>query len=337
MRFSTFYFVLFILTTASCGKEPGEQGKNNDKTAAELEIPNLEEISGPQLARSYCSSCHLFPEPDLLDKNTWRIYILPRMGHFFGIYTTSTSRDSLIEGGRAGLFVERRNIFPVTPIIDTAVYHKIIKYYLEEAPENLPLSPSKHIRTGLKHFNVKMPPNKSKNPMTCFVKISDQNRIYISDVGSSTLSVLGNNLEVVESVRTREGTVWIHEDEATSYALVVGTFNPTDMNIGYLMQIPPTLEDQAKILIQNLHRPVHMDKGDLDEDGLDDMLICEYGRNIGSLSWWKQDRSGNYQKMMLRNKPGATKVYIRDINNNGKMDIIALFGQGDEGIFIYHN
>ena len=39
----------------------------------------------------------------------------------------------------------------------------------------------------------------------------------------------------------------------------------------------------------------------------------------------------------MRNKPGAEKAYINDLNKDGKEDIIALFGQGDEGIFIYYN
>src|SRR4051812_24281300 len=31
------------------------------------------------LAQKYCASCHVFPEPDLLDKKTWREQTLRRM------------------------------------------------------------------------------------------------------------------------------------------------------------------------------------------------------------------------------------------------------------------
>ena len=40
---------------------------------------------------------------------------------------------------------------------------------------------------------------------------------------------------------------------------------------------------------------------------------------------------------MLWDKPGATKAYIEDMNNDGKQDIVALFAQADEGIDIYYN
>ncbi|HRP33809.1 MAG TPA: hypothetical protein PKV73_18055, partial [Agriterribacter sp.] len=33
----------------------------------------------------YCSSCHLFPEPSLLDKKTWVNNVLPNMGWRLGI------------------------------------------------------------------------------------------------------------------------------------------------------------------------------------------------------------------------------------------------------------
>ena len=37
------------------------------------------------LAKLRCSSCHMFPEPSLLDKKTWREGIMPAMAEHFGI------------------------------------------------------------------------------------------------------------------------------------------------------------------------------------------------------------------------------------------------------------
>lgn len=331
------YFISLLLASCTSGTKEGEQ-KTPAKTAFDDEMPiNESDLSGAQLANYYCISCHLFPKPELLDKKTWEDFILNRMGHFYGIYEAENIREGIIEGGRAGQFVEQANLFPPQPTLDTAIFNKIKAYYLEEAPDKLPLPEKKPIKIGLKSFDVVTPSYRSNNPMTSLVKIAAPNKIYVSDVGTSSLSILDGQFKVQRNAPTREGVSWIYEENNVSLALVMGTFNPTDMNIGYLMTLPQNRGGDARILISELKRPVHMDWGDLDGDGNSEVVICEYGKHTGSLSWWKQDNTGTFRRKILRNKPGATKAYIRDLNNNGKMDIIALFGQGEEGIFIYHN
>ena len=40
---------------------------------------------GKQLALKYCQNCHIFPEPELLDKKMWLNSVLPNMGLRLGI------------------------------------------------------------------------------------------------------------------------------------------------------------------------------------------------------------------------------------------------------------
>src|SRR3981081_1680618 len=44
---------------------------------------------GEQLARSYCAACHVFAEPQLLDKRTWQRDVLPQMALRLGLPATS--------------------------------------------------------------------------------------------------------------------------------------------------------------------------------------------------------------------------------------------------------
>ncbi len=46
--------------------------------------------SGKLLAQRYCQTCHLFPEPSLLDKKTWVTSVLPNMAQRLGVKTAGT-------------------------------------------------------------------------------------------------------------------------------------------------------------------------------------------------------------------------------------------------------
>lgn len=331
--------VLFVLCVLifSCNKRPAEQERVEEPAKGNTATASRPEMTGAQLARTHCAGCHQFPDPGLLDKNSWEKYVLPRMGNYFGIYHPEYPRERIMGGGRAGQMVEKMNVFPVNRTLDTVAFNQIKQYYLDEAPKQLPRTSAKNIAVGLKNFEVRKPTYKMRGPMTSLVKFSDDNGIYISDVGTSTLSMLGSDMKISKSIPAPQGVTWIHEDDHELYALVVGTFNPTDLNLGYLMRLQASSGADMKILIQGLQRPVHVDFGDLDGDGLEDIVIAEFGNHTGALSWWKQDAEGNYERNVLRNQPGATKAYIRDLNGDGKPDVIALFGQGDEGIFVYYN
>ena len=52
----------------------------------DVEMPDPEFRTGAEIATIYCSGCHLFPEPDLLDKRTWATQTLPAMGPQLGIF-----------------------------------------------------------------------------------------------------------------------------------------------------------------------------------------------------------------------------------------------------------
>src|SRR6187401_1589208 len=40
---------------------------------------------GERLAKKYCSTCHVFPEPGLIDKKSWEKGVLPQMALRMGV------------------------------------------------------------------------------------------------------------------------------------------------------------------------------------------------------------------------------------------------------------
>ena len=88
---------------------------------------------------------------------------------------------------------------------------------------------------------------------------------------------------------------------------------------------------------EKLQRPVNVNFADLDSDGLEDILLCEFGNLVGNMAWFKNLGKGNYEKKLLFGDDGATVAYVRDMNGDSKPDIVALFANADEGIDVFLN
>ncbi len=77
--------------------------------------------------------------------------------------------------------------------------------------------------------------------------------------------------------------------------------------------------------------------GDLNNDGKEDIVACEYGDLTGKLVWYENKGNNRYLAKPLKNSPGAIGAIIKDYNKDGLNDIFVLMAQGDEGIFYYEN
>ena len=106
---------------------------------------------------------------------------------------------------------------------------------------------------------------------------------------------------------------------------------PNDRKAGSLRQ-----QQAANPLIDSLNRPVQMVTGDLNHDGKPDLVICEYGHNVGQLSAFIRAGSA-YQKTVIDPVPGARQAFIRDVDADGWADVLVLFAQGDEQVALYTN
>ncbi len=128
----------------------------------------------------------------------------------------------------------------------------------------------------------------------------------------------------------------MERDAFGQFILVMGSFSPTDNPGGFLMYLPDRNEP-PRVLIDQLRRPVHFSKADLNADGRPDFVICEFGKWAGRLAWWEQNENGAFQVHQLSSLTGATKAFVRDLNEDGLPDILALFGQGNESIRAFIN
>lgn len=313
--------VIFFLNY-SCNTDTATNNNSSDTTLAE----------GEKLAHEYCISCHAFPEPALLDKQTWETGVLPRMAqlmheenYFAADNAGGTPGDNHPSGG------QQDEIFP------DEKWKKITAYYNAAAPEKLPerndsLSP---VQMGMKNFTAHSLYNKFKNPVTTLVYIDTvTKKIFFGDGGAGKVYLTNSLLNLTDSFFTGPGATDIHPGKIIS-VVAIGDIVPSDEPRGKLENVNKHGEPMP--VIGNLRRPVQATYADLNNDGRQDIIISEFGFRQGALNWFENTGNGSYTRHLLRALPGAVRTEVFDFNKDGKPDIIALMAQADEGIFIYYN
>lgn len=292
---------------------------------------------GQKLAKTYCVSCHSFPEPELLDKKSWEQYMLPRMGVFLGVIEHDSLRNILVANDVERQIADASGIFPKQQVVTDEEWQKIKAFYLQNAPDQLPAPAKKEISKGLASFTTEIPVYKLSPPSVTMAEIDTlSHALFIGDANSQSLSVFSPGLEFIQGAKVGETPVSMAEFSNEYLVTMMGSFSPTDVGSGYILSLPKG-NGKTYNLIDSLRRLVHSSYANLDGDGFMDIVTCEFSKWTGVLAWWKNTGNGNFEKRILRQRPGAVKAYVKDMNKDGLPDIIALFGQGDEGIYTYYN
>lgn len=283
---------------------------------------------GETLAQQHCGNCHVFPDPSLLDKKTWDESVLPQMAFRLGfknasIYAKINPQD---------LPVILKTI-PAGPALTDEEWQLIRRYYLENAPDRLTLHDTMPENT-IRQFSIHRP-EVLQQPFITLLKFDTlTHRFYIGDQ-SSWLRIFDNNLTLVDSILLDSPPSDISVSANGLLISLLGILWPNDQAKGKLVhtQVEP---GAITTVLDSLQRPVSFRQGDITNDGRDDIIVCAFGNYTGALLAFENTGSG-YVKHILSSTPGARKVEIRDFDNDGLPDIMALMTQGDERIVLYRN
>jgi len=309
-------------------------------SAADVSASNLsdgaeETKRGGALAHQVCAACHLFPEPALLDKVTWKNEALPYMSRWLGI---SKMNLDLRPGRR---FVEAAGVFPSLPMLPTNDWNAIVRYYVASAPEApLPQGPRPPIQMGLKGFEVMIPDHRFQVPLTTLVKIdSARKQFYLSDAGTKTLNSIDARGEMRFSSPIDSPAVQLILRGDRAYATLIGSIRPSDEPLGKFVEFRTSDQEfhESAELAVNLPRPADVTLADLNGDGREDFVACGFGNFVGRFSWFENLGAQQYREHVLLERPGAIKAYVYDFNHDGKPDIIVMMAQAREGIFLFLN
>src|SRR5947207_9640674 len=287
---------------------------------------------GERLAHTYCTACHMFPQPALLDKQTWRTGVLPQMALRLGVPTkslfTEMSRD--------------RAMVVLTKAVSEPDWEKLVGYYLEQAPDTLPqqsLPAQPQLDPPMFSAAPFIPRLHSSAIITLLKTDTVNERIFVGEAGSNTFRVFDFNRRLKASLTLGSPPTDVISEKDRLLVLESGRLEPNDEPKGTLAQYDFARDGSLhfdKILIDSLFRPVFVRGFDFAGHGRKDVVICEFGNNRGRLALYRED-GGRYRRQVLDATPGAIRFEILDLTGDGFPDIVALFAQGDERIVVFVN
>src|SRR5687767_2088953 len=119
------WVVVWLVLVSCSGKT--KPTANQPQFEKPLPTGNTANLTGQQLAQGYCGSCHLFPEPNLLDKQTWKNGVLPNMALRLGLDLNGANPYAGMHFEEIPT-VNQANVFASKPLISQVDWEKIVSY-----------------------------------------------------------------------------------------------------------------------------------------------------------------------------------------------------------------
>ena len=188
---------------------------------------------GDALASQYCGSCHLFPEPQLLDKKTWRDGVLPNMAMRLGMRMPGQDPFKGMDTVEIGL-VRSLNVYPEQHLISQGEWQQIEDYYTTQAPnEPLPQQAVTPIQSGLQQFQAQpIYIGDTRLPNTSLLKYDNRHgKLYVGD-GKKEVYIFNKDLSLASNWFMPSPPVDIDFSGDLPRLLCIGSIAPSQQRTG---------------------------------------------------------------------------------------------------------
>ncbi|NNF20028.1 MAG: VCBS repeat-containing protein [Flavobacteriaceae bacterium] len=282
------------------------------------------------LYQSYCASCHLAPAIEDLPRDTWAGSVLPDMAARLGIKEGDYNPYRGLSY-REQEEVIRTGIYPGQPLIAQQDWELLKEYILEMAPADISDIKSRTILPRQELFELKVLHSDSiAGTYISSLDFNEQNStLFTGDLEGRLRQYNFQDSTWQDMGSFEQGITSYSGKDSLEIVTSVGKLDPSEIARGNLFNVNT---GERIALPGPLHRPVHSLAVDLDQDKVSEILVCEFGNLRGSLSLFKKNAGGTYDKKILLNQAGVIKIEVKDMNADGLQDIIALTSQGDESI-----
>ncbi|MEZ5041567.1 MAG: VCBS repeat-containing protein [Saprospiraceae bacterium] len=335
-----FACLVFGLLVWRCASPSNEQAEKETLVSLTLDSAQLAEAQ--LLASSYCAACHEWVKPEVLPKSYWEQGVLPKMGRYLGIQEDPNAK---VESPIARERLAKAKLFPTAAILPLSDWQKIKAYYLSQAPTATPAESRPPIDLNLSQFAASALPWKTPAYGPTALKIVNHNmivvgyRVFLAGDISEQLIIINPAGQVINHLSLPSTLSDIGVQNGTLSLSLMGSFEGNDEPSGAIASVAfggQGIAGPLALQLEGRERPVHTTIADLDGDGREDLLVSEFGTELGGLNiYW--NKGGSYQRFSLYNKAGTVKTIVKDANKDGLPDIYALTAQGNEGILLYLN
>lgn len=312
--------------------------------------------AGATLARTDCALCHRQPEPNVLPVDSWLEVFATHIRNFSqtGILVDAEKVNfhqlGPLASGRLAMPAQAQRAIR----LQRSDVLNIAFYYLIEASTGRAVTTQTH-------------PN-SAAPIAPFelsyveAATAENSALYslVHYDTATELFLLGNSATRSIGVRS------LHGDHITElpifgifplgfisrpdslYAVIGGESfqsiaEPEEAPSGKILKYSwPLVQTRGmskapQALLRGLRFPIHAYFADFDGDGQDDLLVEEFGKSEGALSWY-QGNAGTFEhRHIIFDGAGTLASLIKDFNGDGRPDVLALVTQAEESIYYFEN
>jgi len=292
---------------------------------------SCEKIEKPEaLAKRHCSTCHAFTDPSLLNKRIWESGVLPEMAYRMGLDLSRlpmTSKDELSEILKT---------IPATPSVTEEEWKVIQEYFVTNAPDTL-TSPGPKEFSALEQFTpsqFRLPVDNNKT--ISMIRFDDHYRNFFIGTRKGKVYQLTASLDLRDSFQVKSPPSDLIVNKAGNMLVsLMGIMDPNDKPAGSVIQLSG-LKHDPQTMIDSIKRPVDIQQADLNNDQDEDLLISAFGNFTGGLYAFEKNGEEYFQHV-IHNFPGTRKTIVRDFNNDGLPDILALITQANEQVALFTN
>lgn len=309
------FTAILLLSLSSCGRE-------------------AEERKGAELYQTHCARCHIAPEMDALPKYLWSEKVLPEMAARMGIKEGDFDPMKGLSFEEMEILL-KSGVFPYTPVIAEGDWKILKEYILSNAPDSLSGTSQTITYDIQKQFSVS-PLSTDEIPGSYYTFLDYEakgNRIWAGDVSGNLIEHDINTGETRVINKVQNAVVDYTWKDSVAYITDVGILDPSELSSGKIARVYAEGQD---FIPETFHRPVNTVVADLDGDGIDELVVSEFGHRTGALTLMRGLPSGKYERKILLTQPGTIRAVVEDMDQDGKLDIVAITSQGDESITILY-